>query len=146
MLDITFAEPSLPRDGALALLIPEGARPAGLWAQLDEATGGAITRALEAGSFTGKKGQTCLILAPGAGLARIVAVGLGTEVTESEVERAGGAAAVALARDATAAFAADQLAPEQAAAAAMGAVLRSYRFDRYRTKEKPEDKPKLTGI
>ena len=28
----------------------------------------------------------------------------------------------------------------------MGATLRSYRFDRYRTKEKPEDKPKLTGL
>ena len=30
--------------------------------------------------------------------------------------------------------------------AAVGAVMRSYRFDRYRTKQKPEDKPKLTGI
>ncbi len=28
----------------------------------------------------------------------------------------------------------------------MGAVLRSYRFDRYRTKEKPEDKPKLAAL
>jgi leucyl aminopeptidase len=146
MLDIAFAEPTLPGGGALALLIPEGARPAGLWAQLDEATGGAIARALEAGSFTGKKGQTCVILAPGAGLARIVAVGLGKDVTEGEVERAGGAAAVAMTRDATAALAADQLTPEHAAAAALGAVLRSYRFDRYRTKEKPEDKPKLTAI
>jgi leucyl aminopeptidase len=28
----------------------------------------------------------------------------------------------------------------------MGAVLRSYRFDRYRTKEKPDEKPKLSKI
>ena len=28
----------------------------------------------------------------------------------------------------------------------MGAVLRAYRFDRYRTKEKPEDKPKLAKL
>ncbi len=28
----------------------------------------------------------------------------------------------------------------------MGAVLRAYRFDRYRTKEKPEDKPKLASL
>jgi leucyl aminopeptidase len=28
----------------------------------------------------------------------------------------------------------------------LGAVLRSYRFDRYRTKEKPEDKPKLSKL
>ena len=25
-------------------------------------------------------------------------------------------------------------------------MLRSYRFDRYRTKEKPEDKPKLSSL
>ena len=29
---------------------------------------------------------------------------------------------------------------------ALGAVLRAYRFDRYRTKEKPEDKPKLAKL
>ena len=146
MLDLAFAQPALPGSGALALLIPEGAGASGLWAKLDEATGGAIARALEACSFTGKKGQTCTILAPGAGLARVVAVGLGKEVTEAEAERAGAAAAVALARDATAALAADQLTSEQAAAAGLGAVLRSYRFDRYRTKEKPEDKPKLAQL
>ena len=28
----------------------------------------------------------------------------------------------------------------------LGAVLKAYRFDRYRTKEKPEDKPKLTKL
>ena len=146
MLDLAFAQSALPGNGALALLIPEGAGASGLWAQLDEATGGAIARALEAASFTGKKGQTCVILAPGAGLARVVAVGLGKDVTEAEAERAGAAAAVALARDSVAALAADQLTPEQAAAAGLGAVLRSYRFDRYRTKEKPEDKPKLAQL
>jgi leucyl aminopeptidase len=29
---------------------------------------------------------------------------------------------------------------------ALGAVLKAYRFDRYRTKEKAEDKPKLTKL
>jgi leucyl aminopeptidase len=146
MLDIAFAEPALPGSGALALLVPEGARASGLWVNLDEATGGAISRALEAGSFTGKKSQTCTILAPGAGLARVVAVGLGKEPDAAEIERAGGLAAVGLAREAQAALVADALSPEQAAAAALGAVLRSYRFDRYRTKEKPEDKPKLARL
>jgi leucyl aminopeptidase len=34
----------------------------------------------------------------------------------------------------------------QAAEVALGAVLRAYRFDKYRTKEKPEDKPKLAKL
>ena len=33
-----------------------------------------------------------------------------------------------------------------AAEVALGAALRAYRFDRYRTKEKPEDKPKLAKV
>ena len=38
------------------------------------------------------------------------------------------------------------LTPAQAADVALGAVLKAYRFDRYRTKEKPEDKPKLAKL
>ncbi len=36
--------------------------------------------------------------------------------------------------------------PAQAAEVAFGAVLRAYRFDKYRTKEKEEDKPKLAKL
>jgi leucyl aminopeptidase len=148
MLDIAFAESAaLPGSGAIALLIPEGAQPAGLWARLDETTGGVIAGALQASNFTGKKGQTCTILAPGGtGLSRVVAVGLGKDPEAAEIERAGGLAAVGLLREARVALIADQLSPDQAAAAAQGAVLRSYRFDRYRTKEKPDDKPKLAQL
>ena len=51
-----------------------------------------------------------------------------------------------MSRDATAAIATGTLTPAQAADVALGAVLKAYRFDRYRTKEKPEDKPKLTKL
>ena len=67
MLDIAFAKPALPKSGALVLLMGEGEKPSGLWQQADEATGGAIARALEAAEFKGGKGKTCTILAPGAG-------------------------------------------------------------------------------
>ncbi|MBV8096384.1 MAG: leucyl aminopeptidase, partial [Acetobacteraceae bacterium] len=40
----------------------------------------------------------------------------------------------------------DGLDAAQAIALASGAVLRSYRFDRYRTKEKPDEKPKLASL
>jgi leucyl aminopeptidase len=152
MLDITFAKSALPKSGALVLLLEEDGGPDGptsaLWKSADAATGGAVGRALAAAEFKGKKDQTVTILAPGAGLSRVVAVGLGklADLTQLAVEEAGGHAAVALAKEPAAAIAAAGLSPTQAASAALGAVLRSYRFDRYRTKEKPEDKPKLAKL
>ncbi len=148
MLEVTFAKATLPRSGAIALLIAEGEAPSGLWTKLDEASGGTITRAIEAAEFKGTARQTCTILAPIAGVSRVVLVGLGKpeEVNRLAVEQAGGAAAAAVARDTAAALVAPSLGPADLAAAALGAVLRSYRFDRYRTREKPEDKPRLTRL
>jgi leucyl aminopeptidase len=148
MLNISFARPALPDSGALVLLAGEGESPSGLWQAADAATGGAIGRALSVAEFKGTKGQTCTILAPGAGLSRVVVVGFGKpgDLTPLIAEEAGGAAAAAVAKDATAALAAGSLSPALEAAAAHGVALRSYRFDRYRTKEKPEDKPRLERI
>jgi leucyl aminopeptidase len=148
MVEIAFAKPALPKSGALALLVCEGEKPSGLWQQADEATGGAIARAFTTAEFTGAKGKTVMLLAPGAGLSRIFAVGLGkpAEITNKILQEAGGAAAHALQRDAVAAIATGMLPAAQAAEVALGATLRSYRFDRYRTKEKPTDKPKLAKI
>ncbi len=148
MLDIAFAKPTLPKSGALVLLIHEDEEPSGLWPQLDEATGGAIARALDVAEFKGGKGKTCLILAPGAGISRVLAVGLGkpADLTQKILEEAGGAITAALPKDAAATVATGNLTTTQAAEVALGAVLRAYRFDRYRTKEKAEDKPKLAKL
>ena len=148
MLDIAFVAPRLPTQGALVLPLPAGAVLSGLAAEADRATAGAIARALEAAEFKGDKGKTCLILAPGGGFSRVLAVGLGKPADRKlrTIEEAGGAAAAALARATEVAVAADALSPAEAAAFALGAALRAYRFDRYRTKEKPEDKPRLTGL
>src|SRR5690349_11553401 len=77
MLDIAFAKSALPKSGALVLLVCEGENPSGLWQQTDEATGGTIARALKVAEFKGARGRSCTILAPGAGLSRVVVVGLG---------------------------------------------------------------------
>jgi leucyl aminopeptidase len=148
MLDIAFAKPVLPKSGALVLLIHEGEKPSALWSQLDEVTGGAIARAFNVAEFKGAKGKSCTILAPGAGLTRVLAVGLGkpAEVTQRILEEAGGTIIASLSRETTVAVANGALTAQQAAEVALGAVLRSYRFDRYRTKEKPEDKPKLSKL
>ena len=148
MLDIAFAKPALPKSGALVLLMHEGEEPSGLWAQLDEATGGAIARAFVVAEFKGGKGKNCMILAPGANITRVLAVGLGKpdEVTQRILEEAGGTIVTTFSSEAVVAVAGSTLTAQQVAEVAMGAVLRSYRFDRYRTKEKPEEKPKLSRI
>ena len=148
MLDIAFAQPALPESGALILLVAEDETPAGLWQQADQATGGAVARAIAAAAFKGGKGKSVSIPGPGAGLSRIVLFGIGkpAALNEHALEEAGGSIVAQLATETTATIAAAGLTPEQAAAVAMGATLRAYRFDRYRTKEKLEDKPKLVKL
>jgi len=152
MPDIAFVKPALPRSGALVLPLPEaaeGAEPASTLRQaLEEATGGALARALEAAAFKGRKGQSCTLWAPGAGLSKIVAIGLGKpdELTPEAAEAAGGAIAPMIAQEREAMVAAEGMAPELGAALALGLTLRGYRFDRYRTQEKEEDRPRLERV
>jgi leucyl aminopeptidase len=123
----------------------------------DAATDGALRRALAAGRFTGKRGQTLTLAAPtGLGVDRVVMLGLGAAVKLDALaaQEAGGALLPALnAQGATKAAVAidplegDTLAPAQIAAnLACGVRLRAYRFDKYRTKEKAEDKPTLSAF
>ena len=150
MPDIAFAHAALPTAGALALLLTEATAASlaggeGVAAQADAACGGALVRAMAAAAFTGKKGQTCTVLAPSETLTRIVLVGLGKDAdhTPRGMEEAAGHAVPLMARDTSAAIAVDGMPPGHAAHAALGATLRAYRFDRYRTKEGADDKPKL---
>jgi leucyl aminopeptidase len=148
MIDIAFVPAAAPDGGSLALFCIEKQPLAGLGASVDATCGGAISRAAEAAEFTGKKGATCIVLSPGAGLQRVVLVGVGKpeDHTARGMEEAGGVAAAALLRDSRAALAADGMPAEHATAAALGAMLRSYRFDKYRTKEAADAKPKLQAL
>ena len=147
MIETRFSPATLPTAGGLALLVVEGGTPSALHQSADLASGGALTRAAHAAGFTGTKGQSCVVLG-GEHLSRIVLIGLGKpdEHSVRGMEEAGGAATVALAREEHAALAVDGMPPSHAAHAALGARLRSYRFDRYRTKEKADDKPKLASL
>jgi len=143
MLDIAFAKPALPKAGALVLPLAEGAALTGLAATLDAAMEGGLTRALEAAAFKGKKGQSATFWAPHAGITKLVVMGMGES---PDAEKTGGSMIPLISGEAAAMVATDGLSAEQAASLAMGAALRSYRFDRYRTKEKAEDKPKLAKL
>jgi len=156
-MKISFAKPSPATDGALVVTILEGRDLSATARQLDADSGGTIARAMAASRFEGKKDQTLLLLAPaGLQLKKLLLIGLGKgkEVDAKQAEAIGGAVVAQLqtSGDAEVVFAADPPAgsalgaAEFAAHVAFGARLRSYRFDRYRTKEKPEDKPSLKKL
>ncbi|MFC4169466.1 leucyl aminopeptidase [Teichococcus aestuarii] len=146
MTDILFVKAALPRAGALVLPLAEGFTLSGLAQEADAACGGAVSRGLEAAGFKGRKGQSCTLWAPGGHLSRIVAVGLGPKPDAESAQQAGGAALPLIASEPEAVIAAEGLNAALTAALAFGARLRGYRFDKYRTREKPEDKPKLLRL
>ena len=156
-MKITFADARLPKAGTLVVGVLEGKKLAPTAAELDKASGGAIARAIAATRFTGKKEETLALPSPG-GLAyeRVVLLGLGkpAALNALAMQRLGGVVVPALnAVGATAAAIAVEKIPGAriqpgvaAANLAHGAVLRSYRFDKYRTREKPEKKPSLADL
>ncbi len=125
--------------------------------RLDAQSGGALTRAMGSGRFTGAKDQMLDVAAlPGVGEARVVLAGLGKAAALADQPMAnwGGAIAARLnsAGAKHAAIHVDTIPgakgkpADHAALAALGARLRAYRFDTYRTKPKPEDKPTLERL
>ena len=150
-IDFAAAGQAPSAETALALLVFEGGALAGPAAQLDATTDGALTRAIAASRFKGSKGQTLELVGPaGSSAGRIVLVGAGSRDTLDEriVEQAAASAyaAVKISGLKTLVVDVSDLAPEQAAHAAFGVRLAAYRFDRYRTKEKPEQKPSVETL
>ena len=125
--------------------------------KLDKKTGGAIRRAVRASRFKGDKGQTLNILSPaGTRLERILLVGLGkpADIKELDMQSLGGRiyADTYQGTKGTVAVAVDAVPESKMTAAGMaaqmayGARLRSYRFDKYKTKPKPSDSPSIKMI
>ncbi|MBF0354796.1 MAG: leucyl aminopeptidase [Alphaproteobacteria bacterium] len=156
-MKLIFAKPAMPSKGALVVGVLEGRKLLPTAQAIDAKTHGALKRAFEASRFEGKKDQVAILLAPpGTRLSRIIAIGLGkgVEVNALGLEAFGAKAALeAIAsQESDVALAVDAIAGcklglgEMAARMALGARLRSWRFDRYLTQEKPDDKPKLKNL
>jgi leucyl aminopeptidase len=155
---ISFAEPDQPRSGAVVVGIWDEAMLTPAARRLDEATGGAIARALSAAPrFKGKKDELLPIVGPAnLSVSRIVLAGLGKpDSADARLHRQLGGNLVAHLNgagetEATFAIDLDEGAPlgqaEAAAQIAFGAQLRSYRFDKYKTKQKPEQKASLESV
>jgi len=150
MLQIEFtAETAFPPAcEAVALLVSEDGARSALFTEVDRATEGAVSRAMQAASFTAARGKTLSLPGPGGGLSRVVLVGTGreAELDSRGAEAAGSHAATALKTAAGGLLDASALPAALAARAALGAALGAYRFDRYRTREKAEDKPRLARL
>jgi|AGTN01.1.fsa_nt_gi Leucyl aminopeptidase len=156
-MKISFAKPQLPTDGAVIVGVLEGKLLTATAQQIDQASGGALMRAVNASRFDGKAGQSLAVLAPhGTELSRVVLVGLGkAKALDALAAQSFGGTAVAQvlnSGDTAAAIAVDAIdgagiGPDDLAAnVALGARLRAYRFDKYFTREKKEDKPGLKKL
>jgi leucyl aminopeptidase len=156
-MKITFSAPSLPSAGTVVVGVLEGNKLTETAAALDKQTGEALSRAISASRFRGKSGDVLSVLAPsGVALTRVVLVGLGdaTKLDELKAQSAGGTIVAHLnptgETSATVMVDAVKGAHIDAAALAanlgLGARLRSYRFDKYRTKEKKEEKPAFANM
>ncbi|MGD8325354.1 MAG: leucyl aminopeptidase [Sphingomonadales bacterium] len=150
-----FSAPTLPKSGSLVILATKGAKLSPFGEDLDKETDGAITRALKANRFNGESGQFLDIVAPNYGrLNRILIAGVGkaSELDRHAFEKLGGSVIARLGASGEKNLSVlidlaedmDFKPYEAAAHTAVGAKLRSYRFDKYRTKEKADKKPSLT--
>jgi leucyl aminopeptidase len=139
----------------VAVMASEGGELLAAGKVLDTAGGGRIAKAMKAANFKGGAGQVTDILAPdGVDFGRVLVIGVGKADAADgmAVERwAGHAVKRVLTSGAEKLVLQPDALPsvskaEAGAHAAMGARLAAYRFDTYRTKLKPEQRPSLTGV
>ncbi|MGH7072727.1 MAG: leucyl aminopeptidase [Stellaceae bacterium] len=156
-MKIAFAEPTMSKTGSAVVGVLDDRKLTPSAEALDRATGGMVARAIKASRFKGRKDESLMILAPaGLDLARIILMGLGKpgSLDATAWQNLGGGILAQLnavgeseGQVAVDAVEGMKLGPAEAAAElAYGARLRSYRFDKYRTKEKTEKKPSLKQL
>ena len=153
-MKISFAAPSIPRSGTIVCAVMDDRKLSATAEKLDKASGGAIKRAIAASRFTGRSDETLTILTPAKlDVARVLLIGVGKSETgeRNAWQNRGGIILGQLnaAGEQNAAVAIDVAkgdAANVAADLAFGARLRSYRFDKYRTKEKPDQKPSMKAL
>jgi len=157
-MKISFVRPAAVRGGAEVVFAVQGPTLCPGALDLDKRLKGQIGRALKAGRYKGEVGELLEILAPAGatGPSRIIVAGLGTagKAGNGEFERIGGALAARLQTSGESLLTVrgegvGPIAITQSDAMvrlAHGVLLRSYRFDRYRTRETAAKKPSLARL
>jgi leucyl aminopeptidase len=154
-IKLGFSAFEIPAEGVLVLFCDDKLTFGTATRRALGATGDLLKRAAAADRFTGKKGSVLDIVAPaGLKVSRLVVVGTGKakELTPQDIVKLGGTAVGKIPKSAAAAtiFAdlpGGAMKPDQAAGLALGARLRTYVFERYKTKRKEgEEKPALAQV
>ncbi|MGL4441831.1 MAG: leucyl aminopeptidase [Bosea sp. (in: a-proteobacteria)] len=148
-LKIEITPVVLPTSGDMAILVHDDLV---LPILVPEQIADAVRRAAEIDGFKGKLNAVVQTLAPAeSGLSRLIVIGLGPIAEAAKIDWAaiGGVIAGKSSGDRTlnllASMATGPVSPQQIAEMALGAQLRSYSFDRYKTKKADgESKPKGT--
>lgn len=151
-MKISFADKAPAKSGTIVVMVEAGRKLTGAAQTLDQETGGAVGRAVQTGRFTGKKNQLLHIVAP-ANLSadRVTLAGIGDGLDTLGFQDLGGTLLAALnaAGEKTAVIHVDaghEDLPHAAAEMAFGALLRAYRFDKYRTRESADQKPTMEKL
>lgn len=149
-MDIQFTSFDLPNTGALVVFCAKDKALTEFARAVDAESGGALSRSIDVSRFSGAKGQALEVTAP-AGLTvdRVLLLGVGDPADLSTLSQAELGASVTAKLGLSGSTQATILADFDGADAASigaGALLRSYRFDKYRTKESEDKKPSLKTI
>jgi leucyl aminopeptidase len=156
-MQISFVPFSLAGPGALVLGVGEAGGFSGHAAEADSLSGGSLKRAMGVSKFSGKAGEILEVIAPpGLKASRVVLAGLG-KPEKFDLQAAERFAAKALGKlfrsgDRSITFAVDAPKGERIADAtlaahlAFGAKLRSYTFNKYRTRQLDEHEPSVREI
>jgi leucyl aminopeptidase len=147
-IDFVDADAKPAETTALAVLAFEDGEYSPAAEALDKQLSGALKRAVAASRFKGQAGQIVSILAPaGVAAGRVLVVGAGKQdVFDARGAESAGAHAFNAAKDSGSEKLLLLMPPagaERQAHAAFGIKLAAYRFDKYRTTEKPEKKPSV---
>ncbi len=145
---ISFVKLASPKSGVAVAFATEEMAFGALTSEFLESLDGGVERAAGIAGFKGKKGSTLDLIAPaGLGVDRLIVVGVGSpeKLDDQEWLKLGGTIRGALdkAKAAQATILAeiagdDGLSSENAAMIAMGAKLRAYKFDAYKSKKKDD--------
>ncbi len=149
-LKISFATPAVPASGTMVVFVGDDLALSPIARELlGSGVADAVARAAAAEAFKGKALSGLTLLAP-AGLQadRLVVIGLGSAKDRSDtnylnlggaiIGRAGSSKAIAIILDGPAEWRADA---DAAADIGLGLSLRSYSFDKYKSKKPDSDKP-----
>ncbi|MEI9991551.1 MAG: leucyl aminopeptidase [Rhizomicrobium sp.] len=156
-MQLSFIVPGDVRSGAWVVGAADGAVLTPAAQKADKAAGGALSRGLKVSKFTGKSGQVLEVLAPaGVAASRIVLAGLGkaSEFNGTVAEnlsaavngRLNGAGETAVTYDIDLPKGSKLKAGELAAHLALGARLKSYSFNHYRTRNLDEYEQRLASV